>query len=73
MRSLTVLYDAGCPICRAARRWLAGRPQVVPLEFVYDFGLYLGSVTRTRKTHTPGTSHTPPRTPDSTRNPDTSQ
>ena len=34
MTSLTVLYDAGCPICRAARRWLAGRPQLVPLEFV---------------------------------------
>jgi predicted DCC family thiol-disulfide oxidoreductase YuxK len=32
--SFTVLYDRGCPICRAARRWLAGRPQLVPLEFV---------------------------------------
>ncbi|MCO8272069.1 DUF393 domain-containing protein [Actinoplanes sp. TRM 88003] len=31
---LTVLYDAGCPICRAARRWLSGRAQLVPLEFV---------------------------------------
>ncbi|WP_250027403.1 thiol-disulfide oxidoreductase DCC family protein [Paractinoplanes maris] len=30
----TVLYDAGCPICRAARRWLEGRAQLVPLEFV---------------------------------------
>ncbi|MCY1140443.1 DCC1-like thiol-disulfide oxidoreductase family protein [Actinoplanes sp. Pm04-4] len=29
-----VLYDAGCPICRAARRWLSGRAQLVPLEFV---------------------------------------
>ena len=34
MKALTVLYDAGCPICRAARRWLAGRPQLVPLDFV---------------------------------------
>ncbi|MCM4076781.1 thiol-disulfide oxidoreductase DCC family protein [Paractinoplanes hotanensis] len=30
----TVLYDAGCPICRAARRWLSQRAQLVPLEFV---------------------------------------
>ncbi len=30
----TVLYDASCPICRAARRWLAGRAQLVPLHFV---------------------------------------
>ncbi|GAA0801641.1 thiol-disulfide oxidoreductase DCC family protein [Spirilliplanes yamanashiensis] len=30
----TVLYDAGCPICRAAHHWLAGRPQLVPLTFV---------------------------------------
>lgn len=32
--SFTVLYDAGCPICRTARNWLAGRDQLVPLEFV---------------------------------------
>ena len=32
--SLTVLYDAGCGICRGARRWLASRAQLVPLEFV---------------------------------------
>jgi len=31
---LTVLYDAGCGICRTARRWLASRAQLVPLEFV---------------------------------------
>jgi len=31
---LTVLYDAGCPLCRAARGWLAGRAQLVPLDFV---------------------------------------
>jgi predicted DCC family thiol-disulfide oxidoreductase YuxK len=30
----TVLYDAGCPICRTAHRWLAARAQLVPLEFV---------------------------------------
>ena len=32
--SLTVLYDDGCPICRTARRWLQGRAQLVPLEFL---------------------------------------
>jgi len=31
---LTVLYDGGCPLCRAARRWLQGRDQLVPLRFV---------------------------------------
>jgi len=31
---LTVLYDGGCPLCRAAQRWLAGRAQLVPLDFV---------------------------------------
>jgi predicted DCC family thiol-disulfide oxidoreductase YuxK len=34
MNSLTVLYDEGCPLCRAARRWLAARAQLVPLTFV---------------------------------------
>jgi predicted DCC family thiol-disulfide oxidoreductase YuxK len=34
IRSLTVLYDSRCPICRAARHWLEGRRQLVPLEFV---------------------------------------
>ncbi|MGK5678899.1 thiol-disulfide oxidoreductase DCC family protein [Actinoplanes sp. URMC 104] len=29
-----MLYDAGCSICRAARRWLEGRAQLVRLEFV---------------------------------------
>jgi predicted DCC family thiol-disulfide oxidoreductase YuxK len=32
--SFTVLYDAGCPLCRAAHRWLAARAQLVPLDFV---------------------------------------
>ena len=32
--SMTVLYDAGCRICRSARRWLESRRQAVPLEFV---------------------------------------
>ncbi|GAA0509001.1 hypothetical protein Ade02nite_62490 [Paractinoplanes deccanensis] len=32
--AFTVLFDAGCPICRAGRRWLEGRAQLVPLEFV---------------------------------------
>ena len=31
---LLVLYDAGCPLCRAARRWLASRAQLVPLHFL---------------------------------------
>jgi predicted DCC family thiol-disulfide oxidoreductase YuxK len=30
----TVLYDADCSLCRAARRWLEGRAQLVPLRFV---------------------------------------
>ena len=32
--AFTVLYDAGCPICRAARGWLENRAQLVPLGFV---------------------------------------
>ena len=32
--SFTVLFDEGCPVCRTARRWLAGRAQLVPLAFV---------------------------------------
>lgn len=31
---LTVLYDARCRMCRAARAWLDGRDQLVPLRFV---------------------------------------
>ncbi|HTJ34079.1 MAG TPA: DUF393 domain-containing protein [Dactylosporangium sp.] len=31
---LTVLYDASCGLCRTARSWLAGRSQLVPLEFL---------------------------------------
>ena len=31
---LTVLYDAGCSLCRAARDWLAAQPQWVELVFV---------------------------------------
>lgn len=31
---LTVLYDAGCRLCRAAQQWLAGHDQLVPLRFV---------------------------------------
>ncbi|MFC4021446.1 thiol-disulfide oxidoreductase DCC family protein [Micromonospora sp. GCM10011542] len=34
IRAFTVLFDAHCPLCRAARRWLASRAQLVPLEFV---------------------------------------
>ncbi|GAA4675704.1 thiol-disulfide oxidoreductase DCC family protein [Phytohabitans rumicis] len=34
VHALTVLYDAHCPLCRAAHRWLAARDQLVPLEFV---------------------------------------
>lgn len=34
LRRVTVLYDADCALCRRARGWLAGRPQLVPLAFV---------------------------------------
>lgn len=34
LRSVTVLYDAGCAVCRRAREWLAAQPQSVPLSFV---------------------------------------
>lgn len=34
VHELTVLYDAGCRLCRAARRWLSRREQLVPLRFV---------------------------------------
>ncbi|MBQ0900566.1 thiol-disulfide oxidoreductase DCC family protein [Micromonospora sp. U21] len=34
IREFIVLFDANCPLCRAARRWLASRAQLVPLEFV---------------------------------------
>ncbi|MEH1165363.1 DCC1-like thiol-disulfide oxidoreductase family protein [Micromonospora sp. CPCC 205539] len=34
IRGFTVLFDANCPLCRAARRWLSTRAQLVPLEFV---------------------------------------
>lgn len=34
VRGLTVLYDASCSLCRAARSWLENQPQLVPLEFV---------------------------------------
>ncbi|GAB3073120.1 thiol-disulfide oxidoreductase DCC family protein [Micromonospora schwarzwaldensis] len=34
IRGFTVLYDAGCPLCRSARRWLASRDHLVPLDFV---------------------------------------
>jgi predicted DCC family thiol-disulfide oxidoreductase YuxK len=31
---LTVLYDAGCGICRTARNWLGAREKLVPMDFV---------------------------------------
>jgi predicted DCC family thiol-disulfide oxidoreductase YuxK len=34
VRSVTVLYDARCSLCRSARAWLERQPQLVPLEFV---------------------------------------
>ncbi|MEU0284621.1 DUF393 domain-containing protein [Streptomyces sp. NPDC006147] len=34
VRGLTVLYDAGCPLCCFVRDWLVRRPQLVPLELV---------------------------------------
>lgn len=32
--AFTVLYDAHCPLCRTARRWLEARDQLVPLRFL---------------------------------------
>jgi len=32
--ALTVLYDAGCGLCRTARRWVESRPRLVPLRWV---------------------------------------
>ncbi|MBP0460948.1 thiol-disulfide oxidoreductase DCC family protein [Streptomyces montanisoli] len=34
VRSLTVLYDAGCPLCVHVRHWLLGQPHLVPIEAV---------------------------------------
>ncbi|MFF4651831.1 DCC1-like thiol-disulfide oxidoreductase family protein [Streptomyces sp. NPDC001380] len=34
VRRLTVLHDPGCLLCRHLGAWLAGRRQLVPLEFV---------------------------------------
>lgn len=33
-RALTVLYDAGCPLCRSARGWLERQRTYLPLHFV---------------------------------------
>lgn len=32
--TLTVLYDAGCPLCARFRDWLAAQPVLVPLRAV---------------------------------------
>ncbi|UYQ63970.1 thiol-disulfide oxidoreductase DCC family protein [Streptomyces peucetius] len=34
IRSLTVLYDAGCSLCVHLRGWLLRQPQLVPLRLV---------------------------------------
>ena len=34
MRTLTVLYDARCNLCRGIRSWLEAQPAYVALEFV---------------------------------------
>ncbi|MGW4819887.1 thiol-disulfide oxidoreductase DCC family protein [Streptomyces sp. NPDC004227] len=34
VRRLTVLYDAECALCSFVRDWLAGQPQLVPLELL---------------------------------------
>jgi len=34
VRRLTVLYDAGCPLCTRFRDWLARQPLLVPLDLV---------------------------------------
>jgi len=33
-RSLTVLYDERCPLCRRLKAWLAGQATLVPVRFV---------------------------------------
>ena len=32
-RSLTVLYDERCPLCRRLKAWLAGQATLVPIRF----------------------------------------
>jgi predicted DCC family thiol-disulfide oxidoreductase YuxK len=34
IKTMTILYDADCRICRRARDWLSTRETLVPLEFV---------------------------------------
>lgn len=34
MRSLTILYDASCGLCSAARRWLERQELYLPVDFV---------------------------------------
>jgi predicted DCC family thiol-disulfide oxidoreductase YuxK len=34
VRSLVVLYDAGCPMCSRFRSWLVGQPHLVPVTAV---------------------------------------
>ncbi|MEU1277760.1 DCC1-like thiol-disulfide oxidoreductase family protein [Streptomyces sp. NPDC005805] len=34
VRELTVLYDAGCPLCVHIRNWLLRQPRLVPLRAV---------------------------------------
>ena len=34
VHSLTVLYDADCPLCRWVRGWLEQQPQLVPLRWL---------------------------------------
>ena len=34
MNSLTVLYDADCPVCVRCRAWMEQQPAYVPLEFL---------------------------------------
>ncbi len=33
-RGLTVLYDARCPVCRRARRWVERQRHLVPIRFL---------------------------------------
>jgi hypothetical protein len=33
-RSLTVLHDERCPLCRRLRSWLAGQETIVPIRFL---------------------------------------
>ncbi len=34
VRAITVLYDANCPVCRRAKRWVAAQTPLVDIKFI---------------------------------------